>query len=70
MNYIHCVKIFIWNYKKEAVSKSAGADLETAILNGKNIILASGLPGIYSPQTAGEIIAETALRAVGRGDAP
>ena len=50
------------------VPKSAGADLETALLQNKNIIPASGLPGIYTPQTAGEIIAQTVLRAVGRGE--
>ncbi len=50
----------------ELASKPYGIDLEAAKLLNRRFILASGLPGKYSPKSAGELIAKTVLKLCGR----
>ena len=48
----------------EAASAPYGTDLEKARAVGVNDILASGLPGKFAPESAGEIIAKTIINTV------
>ncbi len=49
----------------ELASEPYGVDFEAARTFGVRAILARGLPGRYSPETAGDVIAATVLAALG-----
>ena len=49
-------------------ARPGGVDRQAAEKRGVRVIHALGLPGKYSPVTAGEIIAETVLSIMDKGE--
>lgn len=52
----------------DLASFPGGADMHFAKKLEKNIIVARGLPGKYSPKTAGEIVAKSVINLLEKGD--